>query len=120
MNTYYQFHPASASADALLMERVSLHDSRSLAILYAKYHRKIHSIIIKIVRREIDANEILQDVFMQVWQKASAYDSRRSPFLNWLVTIAHNASLNFIRSARVKRIRREDKYDYEQFAFLIS
>src|SRR5580765_7493867 len=88
--------------DSLLMQRINLHDSKSLAILYAKYHRKIYSIILRIVKREEDANEIVQDVFLQVWQKAALYDTLRGPLLNWLITIAHNASLNFVRSARVK------------------
>ncbi len=110
----------AATDDLTLMARVVTADSQALAKLYEKYQRKIYSVILRIVKSEEDACEILQDVFLQVWQKATLFEGNRGSFSAWIVTLAHNKAINLLRSRRAKKSALEVKQDFEQLSELIN
>ena len=53
----------------------------------------------------------MQDVFLQVWNKAALFDHERGTFVTWLVTLAHNKAINTLRSRRYKKSAQEAKQD---------
>lgn len=97
--------------DLHLLSQISQGDQKSLAILYDKYERLIYSLTLRIVRNEDEARELQQDVFLQVWDKAALFDNERGTFVTWLVTLAHNKSINTLRSRRYKKSALEVKQD---------
>lgn len=97
--------------DLHLLSQISQGDQKSLAILYDKYERLIYSLTLRIVRNEDEARELQQDVFLQVWHKAALFDNERGTFVTWLVTLAHNKSINTLRSRRYKKSALEAKQD---------
>jgi len=101
----------SNQEDLQLLARISQGDQKSLAMLYDKYARLIYSLTLRIVRNEEEARELQQDVFLQVWQKAALFDNERGSFVTWLVTLAHNKSINTLRSRRYKKSTKEAKQD---------
>jgi len=101
----------SNQEDLELLARISQGDQKSLAILYDKYARLIYSLTLRIVRNEEEARELQQDVFLQVWHKAGLFDNERGSFVTWLVTLAHNKSINTLRSRRYKKSALEAKQD---------
>ncbi|MFI5263175.1 MAG: sigma-70 family RNA polymerase sigma factor [Candidatus Kapaibacterium sp.] len=101
----------SNQEDLQLLARISQGDQKSLATLYDKYARLIYSLTLRIVRNEEEARELQQDVFLQVWQKAALFDNERGSFVTWLVTLAHNKSINTLRSRRYKKSAKEAKQD---------
>ena len=101
----------SNQEDLQLLALISQGDQKSLAILYDKYGRLIYSLTLRIVRNEEEARELQQDVFLQVWQKAGLFDNERGSFVTWLVTLAHNKSINTLRSRRYKKSALEVKQD---------
>jgi len=110
----------SPTEDLMLVARVVRADAQALARLYEKYQRKVYSVVLRIVKTEEDAREILQDVFMQVWQKANLFEANRGSFSAWLVTLAHNKAINLLRSHRAKKSALEIKQDLEQLSELIT
>jgi RNA polymerase sigma-70 factor (ECF subfamily) len=101
----------SNEEDLRLLARISQTDQKALAELYDKYARLIYSLTLRIVRNEEEARELQQDVFLQVWHKASLFDNERGTFVTWLVTLAHNKAINTLRSRRYKKGALEAKQD---------
>ncbi len=101
----------SNQEDLQLLALISQGDEKSLAVLYDKYGRLIYSLTLRIVRNEDEARELQQDVFLQVWHKAALFDNERGTFVTWLVTLAHNKSINTLRSRRYKKSALEAKQD---------
>ncbi len=106
----------SNQEDLQLLARIAHRDQKSLAILYDKYARLIYSLTMRIVRSEDEARELQQDVFLQVWNKAGLFDNERGTFVTWLVTLAHNKSINTLRSKRYKKTALEAKQDISEIA----
>ncbi|HET9136764.1 MAG TPA: sigma-70 family RNA polymerase sigma factor [Candidatus Kapabacteria bacterium] len=106
--------------DARLMRLVVRKDSEAFSTLFHKYDRMVFSVILKIIKNEEDARELMQDVFLQVWKKADYYIAEKGPLSNWLVTIAHNKAINYLRLTRIKLQTLEDNYDYDEFAQLLT
>jgi RNA polymerase sigma-70 factor (ECF subfamily) len=99
--------------DAALMERILLRDSGALETLYDRYARPVYSLVLRISQQPTSAEEIVQDVFLQIWQNAKQYQSARGPLGPWLFTVARNRALDFLRLKREKQRRREDSADFD-------
>jgi RNA polymerase sigma-70 factor (ECF subfamily) len=106
--------------DAILMARIVCADPIALELLYKKYQRKVYAIIIRIVGRQEDAHEITQDVFLQVWCKATLFDVTRGTFTAWLLRIAHNMSINLLRSRLTKSRALEVNQDPHELSQLLN
>ena len=94
--------------DAALMERVLRQDATALEALYDRYGRPVYSLVLRIAQQPASAEEIVQDVFLQLWRSADRYQIARGPLEPWLFTMARNRALDFLRLKREKQRRRED------------
>lgn len=83
--------------DNFLIQQLKDKDERALSLLYDKYAGAIYSVIVKMVRDEGKAQNLLQDTFMTVWNKAESYDANKGRFYTWVFRIARNKTLNFLR-----------------------
>ena len=81
-----------------LLERIALKDEKSFADLYDRYSRIIFSLALKIVKNREDAEEILQVVFLQIWDKASSFDKEKGNVYSWIITMTRNKAIDKIRS----------------------
>jgi RNA polymerase sigma-70 factor (ECF subfamily) len=97
--------------DAALMDRILQRDSSALEALYDRYGRPVYSLVLRISQQPASAEEIVQDVFLQLWRSAERFESSRGPLEPWLFTIARNRALDFLRLKREKQRRREDSVD---------
>lgn len=106
--------------DLLLLSEISRKNEDALIRLYDKYRRSVYSMLLKIVKIESEAEELLQDVFMQVWEKAELFDAERGYFDTWLFTLTHNKAINTLRSRLYKKNAQEDRKDFQDLAALVS
>jgi RNA polymerase sigma-70 factor (ECF subfamily) len=96
-------------SDAALMESLTRErDVNALEQLYDRYSRLVYSLVLRMLQQAASAEEIVQDVFLQLWRNAHLYDASRGPLQPWLLTLARNRSLDFLRLKREKQRRRED------------
>jgi RNA polymerase sigma-70 factor (ECF subfamily) len=79
------------------MGRLVLRDEGALAVLYDRYAGVISSVLHRILRDDQAAEEILQDIFFQLWNNASRFDSSRGSLPAWLVVIARNRAISRLR-----------------------
>jgi RNA polymerase sigma-70 factor (ECF subfamily) len=97
--------------DAALVLRLRARDPQALETLSDRYGRRIYSLVLRIARQTPAAEEIVQDVFLQLWRNADRYDSSRGPLEPWLFTMARNRALDFLRLKSEKQRVREDAFD---------
>ncbi len=79
---------------ALLKQR----DEKAFSYLYDNYSGALYSIIIQILENTELANDVLQEVFINIWRKIDTYDPAKGRLYTWMLNIARNASIDQLRS----------------------
>jgi RNA polymerase sigma-70 factor (ECF subfamily) len=97
------------SPDAALVHRLLQRDVSAFEELYDRHSHLVFALILRILQQATTAEEVLQDVFLQLWGKAAQYDSSRGPFVPWLLTMARNRALDQLRLKSERQRRREDQ-----------
>lgn len=97
--------PASAAAldDKELIGAIVDGQSAALSELYDRFSGMLMALSQRILHDPADAEEVLQETFLQVWNQAARYDSKRSSVSTWLVLIARSRSIDRLRSRQVKQ-----------------
>ncbi len=95
----------SAAAEKELLKEIAGGSEAALARLYDRYSRLLFSLILAIVKDSRDAEEVLQEVFLQVWRRAGGYDPGRGGVYKWLITLARTRSIDRTRSKNFARHR---------------
>jgi RNA polymerase sigma-70 factor (ECF subfamily) len=85
------------SLDSDLINSVAHGDEAALGELYDRYAGLVYSVALRVLRDTAAAEEILQDIFFQLWQKASQFDASRGAMASWLVVMARNRSISRLR-----------------------
>jgi RNA polymerase sigma-70 factor (ECF subfamily) len=97
------------SPDATLVHRLLQKDVSAFEQLYDRHSRPIYSLVLRILQQAGTAEEVVQDVFLQLWRNAAQYDVSRGPFVPWLFTLARNRALDTLRLKSERQRRREDQ-----------
>jgi RNA polymerase sigma-70 factor (ECF subfamily) len=106
--TKSEFRPRSASQGSDHVDRVirravaraKTGDQEALRVLYLRYSDNVYGYVRSIVRDHHDAEDITQHVFSKLMTVLVKYDQRSVPFLGWLLRLAHNASIDYLRTRR--------------------
>jgi len=88
-----------AGSDRDLVERLQRRDAEALAELYDRYGRLVFSLIIRVVRDAGMAEDLVQETFLRVWNRVRAFDSEKGSIGPWLLAVARNRAIDYIRSA---------------------
>ena len=94
--------PSPGSDDSELLSRIATGDTYALEQLYDRYSGLLTALARRVLHDPSDAEEILQEVFLQVWNQAGRYDRARSSVSTWLVLITRSRSIDRLRSRQVK------------------
>ena len=93
-------HSARNQEVAALISKAAAGDQHAVSELYDATSRMVYGLVLRILNDEAVAEEVLLDVYMQVWRQASAYDARRGAPLAWLATIARSRAIDRLRAGR--------------------
>ena len=90
-----------------LVESVAAGDQSALAALYDATNRFIYSLILRVLGDMGSAEEVLIDVYTQLWRQAASYDANRGAPLAWMATIARSRAIDRLRSSWQDQHRKE-------------
>jgi RNA polymerase sigma-70 factor, ECF subfamily len=99
--------------DSTLVEFIMRGDEAALASLYDRYSAMLYAVLLRILKDAGAAEEVLQDLFLQVWRGAGGFDASRGTLAAWLLTIGRSRALSRLRVSR----RRELLCGPEEFSF---
>ena len=85
-------------AEIELVRQVGQGDQRSFAALYDRFAMVLFSTAFRVLRNQEAAEDVLQEVFVQIWKKAPLYDSTRGRPLTWALTLTRNKAIDVLRS----------------------
>jgi RNA polymerase sigma-70 factor, ECF subfamily len=85
------------ASDAALIQKIVQRDESALAALYDRYASLLSSLLNRILRDTQASEEILQDVFFQLWRNAAQFDPARGSLPGWLAVIARNRAISRLR-----------------------
>jgi len=94
--------------DRELVQRMASKDAKALDAFYTRYNRVAFSLILRIVGNREDAEDVLTDVFWQVWQQSPKYDASRGKPIAWLLTIARTRAIDSVRSSNRQQSKTEE------------
>ena len=104
LNTSLQYSTANGApiSDEALMEAITDHRPEALTEFYSRHGGRLKSVIGNVVHEEGDADDVLQDILLQIWHEADHYSPKAGKLLGWVVTLA--------RRRAIDRLRRKQAY----------
>ena len=103
--------------DHQLIKRVSQVDKDALEALYTRYQTPVYSLAMYMLKQPALAEEVTQDIFLNIWLKASSFNAERGQPRAWIMSVAHHKIVDVIRSRR-RAIINTDPADYETLDLL--
>ena len=96
-------HPSSREAsesDDLLLNRVRQRDPSAMTKLFDAYGGMVYSVALRVLRDSARAEDLLQDVFFQLWRKPESFVSSRGSLGAWLLVVTRNRAIDILRRKR--------------------
>ncbi len=85
-----------------LAARIAAGDSSALRSAYDQYAGRVLALALRIVRSQAEAEDVVQDTFLEVWRRASEFDGSRGELSAWIMAMARSRSIDRVRRARVR------------------
>jgi RNA polymerase sigma-70 factor, ECF subfamily len=104
-------HDLAAAHLADLMARCATGDQTVFGELYELTSRRVYGIVLKVLRSPDQAQEVTQEVYVEVWKQASTYKPDRGSVIAWMATMAHRRAVDRVRSV-TSEVARDERYAF--------
>ncbi len=94
--------------DSALVERIMAGDEGALSALYDRYSGMLYAMLLRILKDTGAAEEVLQDLFLQLWRGAARFDASRGSLGGWLLVIGRNRALSRLRGKQRREFVPDD------------
>lgn len=101
---------------AELLEKCATQDQRAFKQLYQEASPKLYSLALRLLQKPELAEDVLQEAFIKIWQKAGTYNSLKGKAFTWMATVTRNTSLDKLRSLKLKSAETNVQYEGLDFA----
>ena len=91
------------TADEVLIERIAGGDKLAMQVLFARHHVRVYRFVLRLVRNEATAEDLISDVFLDVWRQAGKFEGR-SAVSTWLLSIARFKALSALRKQQEEEL----------------
>src|ERR1700730_8999554 len=98
--------------DVDLMRRIQDEDADALALLYDRYNGILKALILRVIHNETEADDLLQEIFMEIWNQAKNFSAQKGKPLGWMVTLARRRSIDGLRKKQAYK-RAEERLQSE-------
>jgi RNA polymerase sigma-70 factor, ECF subfamily len=104
--------PADTAADlndpiGELLRRAGRGDQSAFAELYDALSPLVYGVVLKVVRDPSQAEEVAQEVFVELWRLAARFDGTKGSAKTWAATLAHRRAIDRVRSEQASRVRQD-------------
>ena len=107
--------------DGDLAKRLQRREAAALGELYDRYGKLAYSLIFRVVRDPGVAEDLVQETFLRVWNRAQGFDAERGALGPWLLAVARNRAIDYVRSSGGKMARGALELEYaEQPAVFVN
>lgn len=100
-----------ADNDRELIKRIASQDQGAVQVLFARYNVRIYRFVLRLVRNDAIAEELTNEVFLDIWRQAGRYEGR-SAVSTWILAIAHNKAVSLLRK------KKDEGIDDEKLGFI--
>src|ERR1700761_7088016 len=105
--------------DFEIIEKLRRRDPNGLAAAYDRYGRTAYGLFVRITHDKTVAEDLVQELFLRLWNRSREFDSDRGALGVWLLSIARNMAIDYVRSAQARfstRLRPMDQVDARCFS----
>jgi RNA polymerase sigma-70 factor (ECF subfamily) len=107
---------SSEVTDEQLMAQIQMRDESALSAIYHRHTPILRTVISRVVHNESDVDDLLQEVFLEMWNRALSYDETKGKVLGWLVTLARRRAIDRVRRRQAyaraeERLRLETEHE---------
>jgi RNA polymerase sigma-70 factor (ECF subfamily) len=102
-------HDSKNSSDEELMEQIKQGQTEALALLFDRHYRLVYSVALRILHDHAEAEDLMQDVFLEIYRKIEKYDQKKGSAKTWILQYAYHRSLN-----RQKYLALRNSGDFEE------
>src|SRR6478672_4619274 len=106
-----QLEPGAPS-DFELMKSIQAGDPDALSQLYDRYNGILKALILRVIHNEAEADDLLQEIFMEIWNQAKNFSAQRGKPLGWMVTLARRRAIDGLRKKQAY-VRAEERLQQE-------
>src|SRR5438034_3529556 len=104
-----------APSDFELMKGIQAGDPDALSQLYDRYNGILKALILRVIHNEAEADDLLQEIFMEIWNQAKNFSAQKGKPLGWMVTLARRRAIDGLRKKQAyQRAEERLKNETEQ------
>ena len=89
--------PPGAPTDLELMLAIQAEDPEALSALYDRYNGILKALILRVIHNDAEADDLLQEIFMEIWNQAKNFSANKGKPLGWMVTLARRRAIDGLR-----------------------
>ena len=89
--------PMQSPSDAALVKQMTAGDEGALSVIYDRYSAMLFGMLMRVLNNKQTAEEVLQDLFLQLWRSADKFDPARGSLPAWLLVIGRNRAISRLR-----------------------
>jgi RNA polymerase sigma factor (sigma-70 family) len=104
-----QHQPSKTISEEELIARLRSKDSSAVSVLYDMYSATLYGVVLKIVREEETAEDVLQEAFVKIWSSFQSYDDKKGRLFTWMINICRNLAIDKIRSKQYRVSQKTDE-----------
>lgn len=105
--------PKQNTSESLIyfLNQVAQQDKEAFSALYEATHRKLFGVVYRILKHQALSEEILQEVYLKIWEKAPSYNKSVASPMTWMITIARNRTIDEIRRNQLPSSEQDVDFD---------
>lgn len=101
-NTHLVKRQSSLVSESVLIDKLAQRDQQAFQWLYDQYSPALYGVVLRIVRDDDQAADLLQDIFVKIWKNLDAYDASKGRLFTWMLNIARNTAIDSLRSRKTQ------------------
>ena len=103
--------PMEELSDEVLIRAIAGGAVWAMEPLYQRYSRILYSLVYRMVSDHQITEDLLQDAFLSVWKRATSYSPQAGAVRSWLISIAHNRTIDYLRGVRRRSVIKEATWE---------